>query len=209
MRTWDLNHDGAPDVILETWSGGAHGSQCYYVWSLGRKPRCLLAYDKDDICDDHNFDIVDLDGDGQPEIRSWYDGFAYTVGQTCSEDLPVVLRYEGGRFVDRTSRYRKLLQRASHKVWGVREGLRHEGSTRFVVGPIFVCRELGVSGRPNRCAQRSGRGQRKWSPGTSSRGQMIASHPSSPSFAVGRIGTGTQLMTNLSASTTSRPRSLG
>lgn len=113
----DLNHDGVPEVILTTWTGGAHGSNTFHIWSLGKHPRCLLAYDKNNISDQHDFDFVDLDRDGIPEIRSWYDGFAYTVGASDWQYLPVVLKLVNGRYVDRTSHFPKLLKQAAAAVW--------------------------------------------------------------------------------------------
>jgi len=117
VKTKDVDKDGVPEVVFQTWSGGAHGSCTYQIWSLGTKPRCLLAYDKNNISDEHDFDLVDLDGDGTLEVRSWYDGFAYTVGASYWKHIPVVLRLEQGRYVDRTRRFRTLLQREQHLVW--------------------------------------------------------------------------------------------
>jgi hypothetical protein len=108
---------GPPTIVLTTWTGGAHGSNAYFVWSLGKRPRCLLAYNKNNAADAHDFEFADLDGDRIPEIRSWYDGFAYTVGGSYWPDLPVVLRLERGRYVDRTARYSRLLRRAEHNAW--------------------------------------------------------------------------------------------
>ena len=73
-----------PTIVLKTWTGGAHGSDAYFVWSLGRRPRCLLAYDKGNVAGEHDFDLADLDGDGMPEVRSWYDGSARSCAPTST-----------------------------------------------------------------------------------------------------------------------------
>lgn len=117
IKTIDLNHDGVKEIVLVGWSGGAHGSNKYYVRSLGKHPRCLLAYDKNNVSNEHDFDFVDLDGDGVLEIRSWYDGYAYTVGGSAWKDVPVVLKLEHGRFVDRTTRFRSILWRSMKSQW--------------------------------------------------------------------------------------------
>ncbi len=117
VKPLDVNRDGIPEVIIEAWSGGAHGSNTYFVWSLGKVPRCMLAYNKNNVCDEHDFDLVDLDHDGILEIRSWYDGFAYTVGGSCWRNLPVVLKLKGGRYVDRTSDFHSLLRQAEKNEW--------------------------------------------------------------------------------------------
>ncbi len=113
----DLNHDGVPEIVLSSWTGGAHGSSTYYVWSLGPHPKCLLAYDKNNIADGHDFEFVDLDGDGIPEIRSWYDGFAYTVGGSYWRNLPIVLKLVGDKYVDRTSSFPKITKLAAASAW--------------------------------------------------------------------------------------------
>jgi hypothetical protein len=105
-----------PVVILEAWTGGAHGGNEYYVWALGARARCLLAYAKGNVSGVHDFEVVDLDGDGVPEIRSWYDGFAYSVSPSYW-NIPIVFRYEHGKFVDRTPRFPELLKEAAHEAW--------------------------------------------------------------------------------------------
>lgn len=112
-----LEPEGIPEIVLETWTGGAHGSCRYFVWALGRHPRCLLAYTKQDIADEHDFEFVHLNSRRNPEIRSWYDGFAYTVGASYWPDLPIVFCYENGRYRDRTTLYPALLKRAARNAW--------------------------------------------------------------------------------------------
>jgi len=113
IRRMDINGDGSPEVVLETRMGASH---TYHVWSLGRHPRCLLAYDKNTINAD-DLEIKDIDGDGVPEIESWYDGYAYLIGGSYWPDMPVVLRYERGRCVDRTALYPKVLKEAEKDAW--------------------------------------------------------------------------------------------
>ena len=110
----DLNRDGIPEVIFESWTGGAHGSQLYYLWSLGPKPVCRLAYDKGNVWgDERDFTFVDLDRDGVPEIRTWYDGFAYQYGGAYSAHLPMILKWRNGRYVDATRRFHSELEAAT------------------------------------------------------------------------------------------------
>lgn len=116
-RTFDLNRDGVPEVIFETWSGGAHGSSRYFIWSLGSQPQCLLAYDKNNVSGRRDFELIDLDGDGVKEIRSWYDGFAYMAGASFWGNLPVVLKLDGGKYVDRTRQFNGVLMKAEHAEW--------------------------------------------------------------------------------------------
>ncbi|HTE18052.1 MAG TPA: hypothetical protein VK689_06690 [Armatimonadota bacterium] len=117
----DLTGDGYPEVVVTAWTGGAHASLFYYIYSLGRRPRCLLAYSKRNAewaPDSPDFEPKDLDGDGCKEIVSWYDGFAYggDLGREwdtsfgASARVPIVLGLRNGRYVDVTTRYRNRLR---------------------------------------------------------------------------------------------------
>jgi hypothetical protein len=114
----DLDGDGAPEVIFEAWSGGAHGSQRYEIWSVGRKPRRMLSYDKGNIFgDERDLSFRDLDGDGTPEILSWYDGFAYTYAGPYSAPVPLVLKLERGQYQEATGRYPAVLRQEITHAW--------------------------------------------------------------------------------------------
>jgi hypothetical protein len=125
----DLTGDRTPEVVLYTWTGGAHGSLVYYIYSLGRTPRCLLAYNKGNIDDREDFEPKDLNGDGDQEILSWYDGFAYYhASYGGSARVPLVLGYRNGRYVDVTRYYRRRLRTwlAEAERW-LREALARVG----------------------------------------------------------------------------------
>lgn len=106
----DLTGDGVNELVLETWTGGAHGSNTYHIWSLGRVPRCLLVYDKGNVLDQDDFEFRDLDGDGIREIVSWYDGFAYTIFNAYTAMLPLVFQYERGVYRDRTRHFPQVIE---------------------------------------------------------------------------------------------------
>jgi hypothetical protein len=117
----DLTGDGIPDVVLEVCGGVTHAGYVYYVYSAGPRPRCLLAYDKENNMEDSGlwpeFEVKDIDGDGRPEIVTTYDGFAYwdevERWQTCyagSARVPLVLGFRRGRLVDITHEYRPWLR---------------------------------------------------------------------------------------------------
>ena len=128
----DLTGDGVRKIVFETWTGGAHGSTTYHVWSLGTAPRCLLAYDKNNLFGEDDFEFRDLDGDGKREIVSWYDGFAYSISGAYTAMLPVVFRLEHGVYRERTRRYPQVikpyLQRYRTYVVDTEDRVREEGA---------------------------------------------------------------------------------
>jgi hypothetical protein len=109
----DVDGDGVPELILYSWTGGAYASMRYYVWSLGRRPRCLLDYDKNQVGDSDDFDFVDLDHDGASEIKTSYDGFScffwgpQSNGSfpTHLKPVPLVLKLKNGRYVDESAAF--------------------------------------------------------------------------------------------------------
>lgn len=122
-RIQDLTEDGIPEVVLRTFSGVSHGGNAYYIYSAGARPRCLLAYDKqneeeEDVEHWPDFEVRDLAADGRKEIITWYDGFAcwndVDEWSTCylgSAHIPIVLGLRRGRYTDVTSECRPWLRR--------------------------------------------------------------------------------------------------
>lgn len=113
----DLTGEHTPTVVLHTADGGAHGSDVYYVYALGKRPRCLLVYDKGNISGDSfawDFHPVDLDGDGRKEILTWYDGLDQDMNLHGS--IPLVLGYRNGRYVDVTASYPRKIRPELRKV---------------------------------------------------------------------------------------------
>lgn len=112
----DITGMGIPDVLFHTWSGSMRGSDVYYIYALGRTPRCLLIYDKGEVDDDDtgsDFYRKDLSGDGRREIVSWYDGYTcWDCSVTGSARIPLFFAYRRGRFVDATRLYRRHLRAA-------------------------------------------------------------------------------------------------
>jgi hypothetical protein len=151
-RMQDLTADGIPEVVLQTWDGGAHGAFVYYVYSAGPRPRCLLAYNKNNDEDDPdnwpNFMVKDLEGDGRQEIVTTYDGFAYwcevddwATSYAGSARVPIVLSNRHGRFVDVTSEYRlwlgqKLARAKQHVLDDLSAAGDHRLAGQFAQGMI-------------------------------------------------------------------------
>lgn len=114
----DVNGDGAPDVVIYGYSGGAHCCWTYYVISLGEHPGLIAkfknerdaAFLKDE--DSGRFYISTLDG-----AFDYFDGLCHA----CTPFPQVFLRIEGKTVVDMGPKfleaYDKIIQenRASLK----------------------------------------------------------------------------------------------
>lgn len=97
MSDADVNGDGVQDLVLESFSGGAHCCWTYYIISLGEKPRLIKQFQNDR---------------GAAFIRNEQNGCVDIVTQDAAFDsfddqchacaaLPVVyLRLDGEQFVD-------------------------------------------------------------------------------------------------------------
>ncbi len=96
------------DLVVKTFSGGAHYRTVLYIVHLGPRLRPLLTFSAD------NGDITefkDLEHDGRPELIVWDDSFAYyDFSFAASPGLPFVFRYEDGRYRDATARFRWLVK---------------------------------------------------------------------------------------------------
>jgi len=75
----DLENDKAPELLVTSYSGGAHCCETLRVWALELKaPRKILEYEAGNA---GGFDVRDLDGDGRLELVLGDDSFA------CFDDL--------------------------------------------------------------------------------------------------------------------------
>lgn len=102
MRVLDLDGDGSPEVVLDSFTGGAH---CCALTEI------LRAGAAGDVRQERNFAdpgyrLRDLDGDGRPEFltRDPVFGFAFTAF-AFSEFPPQVLQWRAGTFSDVTRRF--------------------------------------------------------------------------------------------------------
>jgi len=71
----DLENDKTPELIVTTYSGGAHCCETLRVWTLEPKaPRKILEYEAGNA---GGFELRDLDGNGRLELLLGDDSFAY------------------------------------------------------------------------------------------------------------------------------------
>lgn len=87
----DINGDGYPEVIIETYTGGAHCCFGTQVYSLGEKPTLILKKPESNA----GGQFQDLDGDNIYEFITYDDIFAF---QYCpyvsSPSVKVIMAYD-------------------------------------------------------------------------------------------------------------------
>jgi len=102
----DLTGEGHPDVIIETYTGGAHCCFSTVVYDLGPTLTRVLETPASN-CGGR---FEDLDGDGVAEFVTCDDLFAYVYcAYAASPAVTVILKYEAGRgYIPASPRFASL-----------------------------------------------------------------------------------------------------
>jgi hypothetical protein len=91
----DINGDGLPDVIVSTWSGGAHCCYSTAVYSVGEDVKPILVLETGN-CGPGEFE--DLDGNGTREFVTCDDRWAYLHCSFADSPFPrVIYSYDAAR----------------------------------------------------------------------------------------------------------------
>ena len=124
----DVNGDGIPDIVLEGYSGGMHGTSTYYVISLGEKPRVILKLENEA----ESVDFIRGSSPGPMEIHAW-DGAFFRFDETCSACSPypmVYLQMDGTELRDISAQHRAEYDKLIREM---RRGLPPDDLARFRV----------------------------------------------------------------------------
>jgi hypothetical protein len=115
----DVNADGVDDAIVTHFTGGAHCCFEYLIFS--EAPEGIRLDDWFSIGNANITDVVDLDGDGIPELQTYDDRLAYfpDLCYACSPFLPLVLcRSVQDVYYDCTPQFPELLEAAAEEFEG-------------------------------------------------------------------------------------------
>jgi hypothetical protein len=107
LKVVDLDGDGEPEILADTFSGGAH---CCLTTRIERWDG--TSYESQDVqWGDVVYRVRDTDGDGKPELIGADDRFAYAFSAYADSGFPL-LTYNlvGGRVTDTTKQHPKLIR---------------------------------------------------------------------------------------------------
>jgi hypothetical protein len=110
VHVLDLEHNGRPDVVLDLYSGGAHC--CFVEQIFSPDPATGMYVENERNFGDPGMKVVDLQHNGQLELLTADDSFAYEFTDYAASGLPIrILTFSGRRFVNVTRHYPKLIAR--------------------------------------------------------------------------------------------------
>lgn len=133
VRVRDLDADGEPEVLLDTYTGGAHCCSVVYVFHFLPSSRRYVETS-------HTFGNVgyrakNVDGRDQVELLTKDDRFAYVFTAYVASFFPIQLWHVGdGRFIDVTRSFPGLVESDANELLSEYRRVRRErGDVRGVL----------------------------------------------------------------------------
>jgi hypothetical protein len=158
VKVADLDGDGEPEVLIDTFSGGAHCclTARLLTWNgTGYTP-------KDVFYGDVGYTLKDADGDGRPELVGFDSRFSSVfTAFAASAFPPQVTQVVGGKTVDVTRKFPRVVRadakRRLHDVRGARRGDDIRGVLAAYVADEYLLGRGKVGGAEVDRARRAGR----------------------------------------------------
>lgn len=126
LRLLDLDRDGTPEVITETFSGGAHCCTSTFIYT-----RRGDRFQKIDIgpMDGRGMEFADVDSNGTIELVGRDQSFFYAFSSYAGSFPPTVIySLRNGQLVETTRNYPRFLRTELNRMARVLEEVRQEGS---------------------------------------------------------------------------------
>jgi subtilisin-like proprotein convertase family protein len=116
LHVRDLDGDGEPEVVLDSYLGAAH---CCWYTDVYRYLRRRRVYRPSvGFWGNVSARLVDIGLDGRPEFQTADDRFAYVFTSFSGSSFPIrILRFDHGRFVDVTRRFPRLVRRDAAELY--------------------------------------------------------------------------------------------
>ena len=131
LRARDLDGDGEPEVLLDLFTNGAHC--CLYTLLFHYGTPSGPGYETlTHLWGNVGYRLVDMDGDGLPELRSADDRFNYAFSCYACSGVPIqIWQFRGGDFApelqDATRQFTAAIQHDAARWWKlVQRELRHK-----------------------------------------------------------------------------------
>jgi len=111
----DIDRDGKPEVMLDTYAGGAHCCLILYVYSVSGG-RIVHALQKNFAS--YGYRKADLDHDGRTEYLTGDSRFDYVFSSFAESFDPVrILDYRNGAFVTVTGKFPAEIRKDEQRAW--------------------------------------------------------------------------------------------
>ena len=122
----DLDGDREPEVIVNTYTGGAH---CCTISSIYRYSPTENHYTETNRDWQHSgYRLEDLDHDGIPEWVSGDDRFAYRFASYAASGRPLqIWQYRQGNFIDVSRQFPQLIYENAHQLWQSYQEAKSQG----------------------------------------------------------------------------------
>ena len=104
----DLDSNGTPEVVVQTFTGGAHCCQAYttYTWQDEQFKPTYFGY-----LDGGGGEFIDLNSDGLMEFVTLDNAFFYSFSSYAGSYPPsVILTYDNGEYRDTTTQFTNYLE---------------------------------------------------------------------------------------------------
>ncbi|MGJ3251010.1 MAG: hypothetical protein ACFE0J_07750 [Elainellaceae cyanobacterium] len=121
----DLDQNGMPEVIVETYTGGAHCCTSFtvYTWRDSQFEDIQL-----DMLDGGGGTFRDLDEDGLQEFSTYDNAFLYAFSSYAGSYPPsVILTFQDGEFRDMTHTYEQIVRSRAWSMFQTLESAESEG----------------------------------------------------------------------------------